>query len=191
MYAWNGFSGNIYLIIQPELPFNDKICILLIERIHKAHLSYNHMRRILNKLLKLFNYTFTKLQHWYYTPCMHISILSIAIFHRLKCHTSPTPNPRVGGGDVWHFRLYISLLYYSTSEVKLSPCKRVHWHLSIFKKDGFWNFLGYKHLCTSSTCIQCRIITPHENALLLIAKGFIEACFKYRPEYLRLKQRNR
>lgn len=79
MYACNGFSGNIYLIIQPELPFNDKICILLIERIHKAHLSYNHMRRILNKLLKLFNYTFTKLQHWYYTSRMHISILSIAI----------------------------------------------------------------------------------------------------------------
>lgn len=151
-YAWNGFSGNIYLIIQPELPFNDKICILLIERIPNAHLFYDHMRSISNKLLKLFNHTFTKLQHWYYTPCMHISILSIAIFHRLKCHTSPLLKPWVGGWRCMTFQtIYFTVILFNfRSKVK-----------SFLKKDGFWNFLSYKHLWTSSICIQCRIITPH------------------------------
>ena len=79
------------------------------------------MRRILNKLLKLFNYTFTKLQHWYYTPRMHISILNLSpLFHRLKCHTSPTPNPRVGGARCMTFQtIYFTVILFNfRSKVK-------------------------------------------------------------------------
>ena len=181
MYAWNGFSGNIYLIIPPELPFNDKICILLIERIHNAHLSYNHMRSILNKLLKLFNYTFTKLQHWYYTPCMHISILSIAIFHRLKCHTSPTPNPRVGV-EMYDISDYIFHCYIIQLPKQSSLTSKYLWKR--------W-FLKFSQLQALMNVFNMHTVPNNYSPLATGRRGFMEACFKYRPEYLRLKQRNR